>query len=182
MLDLPRSLREHARDIDRDVAHADHRDTATVCEKPGESVRLSVGMPGVPVDEVGRGNAPRQILTRDTEGAIARSAVREHDRVVALAQLGKGQIAPHFHIADEAHTRMVEDLVERVAHGPDAQVVGCDAVTHEPEGAGQLIDDVDGDRDVLLAHKSVRGIHPRRARADDGDAQGSGHVSSSAQA
>ena len=60
----------------------------------------------------------------------------------------------------------------------NAGVVGCYAVADEAEGGGHAFEDIDADAGVLGGggfHKAVRGVDTCWARADDGDAEGSGH-------
>ena len=74
-------------------------------------------------------------------------------------------------VADEPHQRVVEGAVQGVADGPHLRVVGGDAVPDQPERRRQPVDQVDGDRDVVLPGERVGGVDARRAGADDGDPQ-----------
>ena len=54
---------------------------------------------------------------------------------------------------------------------PHLRVVGGDAVPDQAERRGQPVDQVDGDRDVVLPGQRVGGVDAGRAGADDGDPQ-----------
>ena len=120
-------------------------------------------MPAVPGDEIGGRDTACEILARDAESAVTRSTVGEDDCIEVLMQLGDADIGADLEVAHEADSRLVEDLVEGVAHRADAVMIGGDAVAHEAKGHGQLVDDVDGDGNIGLADQGISGIHARRA-------------------
>jgi hypothetical protein len=105
-------------------------------------------MAAVPRHEVGRRDAPGEVLARDVEPAVARGPVREHDPVVRREQLGDRHVGAVRDVADvhpgqQPHAGLFEHLGERVAHRPDREVVRCHAVAHQAEGDGKLVQDVD---------------------------------------
>ena len=86
-LELRRRQREHPRDVDRDVAGADHDHLL------GLQVDLEaavVGVAVVPGDELGRRVRAAQLLARDPQPLVGRGADRVADHVVVLEQLLRG--------------------------------------------------------------------------------------------
>ena len=62
--------------------------------------------------------------------------------------------------------------MQGLAEAAHLRVVGRDAVPDQAERGGQPVDEVDGDRDVVLTGQRVGGVDARRPGTDDGDAQG----------
>ena len=60
----------------------------------------------------GRRDAAGKVLPGNPQRAIAGRPVGQDDGVVEVAQALHGHVDDHFHIAEEADTRLVEDLVE----------------------------------------------------------------------
>ena len=89
---------EHPGDVGGDVAVADH-DNAL-----GREVELLVGEVGVgvvPGDELGRRVRAGEVLAGDPEAAVGRGPVGRDDRVVALLELGDGDVAADLDVAEE---------------------------------------------------------------------------------
>ena len=101
--ELGRREHEHARDVERDVAVADH-DRAL----GREQVELEVGVVGVavvPADELGRGMRAGQIFAGDPERPVRRRAGRVDDRVVVLAQILARDVLAEGDVAEVAKAR-----------------------------------------------------------------------------
>ena len=79
-LKLVRVAGQDAGHVDRDVADPDDGDRLRV---EGERVEVDVGVTAVPVHEVGRRVAARQVLAGDAEPPVAHRAGGVHDGVVA---------------------------------------------------------------------------------------------------
>ena len=179
VIELGHGLAEDPGHVDRHVAHPHHDGRGARRDQPLEQVPVGVRMPAVPGDEVGGGDAAVEVLPLDPQSPVAGCPVGEDDGVIDGVEIGHRQVLPDRHIAQEAHAGLVEGLVEGVPHRPDAQVIGRDAVAHQPEGHREAVDDVDLGRHVLLADERVRRVDARGPRSDDSDPQGSGHGYSS---
>ena len=162
---------EHPGDVGGDVAVADHDDALA-----GEVV-LAVGEIGVgvvPVDELGGRVRAGQVLAGDPEVAVDAGAVGEEDRVVALLELGDGDVGADVDVAEEAELgpgrRLLVDADDRL----DLRVVGRDARAHQPVGGRQPVEHVDLDGEVLVLEQVLGRVEARRPGADDRDAQGVG--------
>ena len=80
-------------------------------------------------------------------------------------QLVEGDVHADVDVAHEPDERVVEEAVQGVPDGAHLRVVGRDAVPDQPERRGQPVDQVDGDRDVVLAGERVGGVDARRPGA-----------------
>ena len=166
--ELLRGEREHARDVDRDVAVPDH-DRALAREVELEV--LEVGVAVVPGDE--RRGRPRagQVLAGDAEPPVGLRADGVDDRVVEREQLLVRDVAADLDVAEEAEARPRRGLLERARDGLDVLVVGRDAEADEAPRRRQPVDQVDLDLRVLALQQRVGRVEPGRAGADDGDAK-----------
>jgi hypothetical protein len=89
-----------------------------------------------PGDELRAAEAARQVDAGDVEVAVLLGAGREHDGVVVAAQLVELDVDAVLDVAEQAHLRLRQHLVQRLDDALDARVVGRDAVADEPNGAG----------------------------------------------
>ena len=164
---------EHAGDVDSDVADADDDDGPGRGERALHPLAVGVGVAAVPGHEVGRGDAAGEVLARDVEATVARGAVGEHDGVVGVDQLGDGDVAADLDAREQAHARLLEDLLQRVAHAADRVVVRGHAVAHEPEGHREPVEDVDV---RAGGGQGVCGVEARGAGADHSDPHRHGRI------
>ena len=167
-LQLPVGEGEHPGDVGGDVAVADHDDALR------SQVELVVGVVGVgvvPGDELGRGVRCREVLARDPELAVGRRAVGGDDRVIALLELGDGDVGADVDVAEELKTLTGGGLLVHADHRLDLRVVRGDPGADEPERGREPIEHVDLDRDVLAFEQVLGGVKAGRARADDRDSE-----------
>ena len=163
---------EHARDVGRHVAVADHH-RALVGE-----VELQVAVVGVavvPGHELGRGPAARQLFARDAQLPVGLGADRVDHRVVAVDEVLAGQVDAELDVAEEPELRVDGGLLVDAADGLDVRVVGRHPGADEAPGGGQPVVHVDLSDEVgmLLGREQLtRGIEAGGAGADDGDSQG----------
>ena len=138
---LVAGLGEHAGDVERDVADAEHGDVLGL-ERPGAR---DVGVGVVPGDEVGGAERPGQVLAGDAEVAVGHGAGGDDDGVVELAQLLELDVDAEVDVAEEADLGVGEHALQRLDDLLDPRVVGRDAVADQAEGGGQPLEDVDRD-------------------------------------
>ena len=157
---------EHACDIERHVAVADHRHRF---HRRQVGALAEIGMAVQPADKAPRAPDMRQLLARHAELPVDHHAGGDDDGVVARDQLVPGQVAADLDIAGEAHIGPGQQAVELARHGLGALVVGRHPGPDQAVRRRQPVDDVD--MQVRIgAHQPVGGIKAGRARAHDGDA------------
>jgi hypothetical protein len=123
----------------------------------------------VPSDELGGRGDAGQTDPGYLEPAIAGRADGEDDGVVALEKALVGDVVPDPHPGVESQSGGGADLVELLRDPSHALMVRGDAESSEPVGLVEALEDRHaraGDRQDL-----VGGVHPRRPRADDGNAE-----------
>ncbi len=161
-------LGEHARDVEGDVAVADHGDLLCL-ERPGaRHVRVAV----VPAHEVGGAVAAREVDAGDAEVGVAHGAGREDHRVVVVLEVVQGDVLAEVHVAEDADVAAVEHLAQGGDDALDARVVRRDAVADQAVGRGQVLEQVD--RDVELTREleqDVGRVDAGRSGSDDREAQ-----------
>ncbi len=168
--EVDRVLREHARDVERDVAVADDGDLALV-ERP---LGGHVGVPVEPGHEVGGAVRARQVDARDVERGVADGAGRDDHGVVALLQLVERDVAADLDVADEARGAGIQHLVQRVDDALDAGVVGRDAVADQAVRRRKRLEQVDRHGSAGLDDRvgeDVAGVDAGGTGADDRDAE-----------
>ena len=141
-LELGAGEGQHPGDVGGDVAVADH-DHALGGEV--EVVVGEIGVGVVPVDELGRRVRAGQVLARDPEPAVGGGPVGGDDRVVALLELGDGDVAADLDVAEELKALASRGLLVDADHRLDLRVVGGDAGADEPERGRQAVEHVDLD-------------------------------------
>ena len=97
-VEFTRSLAQDPRDIERDVAVADHHGGS-----PGQ-IGVQLGELRVAVVPADKGCAAEhitQLLSGDPRGLVIRRAGGQHDRIVQLLQHGNRHIAADHHVADK---------------------------------------------------------------------------------
>ncbi len=174
-LELGGGAGQHPGDVQRDVADPDDHDVPGPRQRRLHPRAVGVGVPGVPGHQVGGGQAAGQVLALDAQPAGPGGAVGEDDGVGVRAQVGHRQVAADLHVADEPHARVVQGVPQRVGQRPHLQVVGGDAVPHQPERRGQPVQQVDHHRDVVLGRQRLGGVDARRTGTHDGHPQRSVH-------
>ncbi len=161
-------LRQDAGDVEGDVAVADHRDLFRL-ERPGAR---HVGVTIEPADELCGAVAAVEVDTGHLEVGVANRPGREDHGVVVLLQVVEGDVATVEDIAKQADASTVEHLAQSRDDALDARVVGGDAITNQPVGCGQLLEQVDGDIELLLGlEQDVRGIDSRGSCTNDGQTE-----------
>ncbi len=100
---------EDAHHVDRDVAHAHHRDPLL---RQVEAVLAVVGVPVVPGDEVGRRVATAKVLAGDAHAAVGLGAGGVDDLVVVRPEILERDVLPQLDVAEEAEPGMRGRLVE----------------------------------------------------------------------
>ncbi len=159
---------EHPGDVGGDVAVADHDDAL---RSQVELVVGEVGVGVVPGDELGGRVRAGQVLAGDPEPAIGRGAVGGDDRVIALLELGDGDVSADVNVAEELKPLAGGGLLVDADHRLDLRVVRGDPGADEPERGREPIEHVDLDRDVLAFEQVLGGVKAGRARADDRDSE-----------
>ena len=133
---------------------------------------MDVGVPAVPGDELGRGDAAGQILAGDVEPLVAAGPECVDHRVHAAPQLVGGQVLTDRHVAVEPHPGLLQGPLQRVADGADRRVVGCDAVANQTERHRKSIQHGHVHGHLTLLREGLGGVDARRAGADDRHHQG----------
>ena len=95
--------REHPRDVERDVAVADH--DHALGRRKVEIELLVVGMAVVPGDELRGRPRAAQILAGNAESPVGGRAIRVDHRVVETGEVVVREIAPDLDIPEEAEAR-----------------------------------------------------------------------------
>ena len=163
---------QHPGDVERDVADARRR--RPTARRPAPPRPAPGRRRGGRVYQATRSVAarlPGRSSPSMPEVAVEGGAVGVDDGVDVPAQLLQRDVPADLDVADEAHQRVVEGAVQGVADGPHLRVVGRDAVPDQAERRGQPVDQVDGDRDVVLPGQRVGGVDAGRPGADDGHPQ-----------
>ena len=161
---------EHARDVDGDVAVADHHGALG-----RDEVDLQAGVVGVavvPADELGRGVRAGQVFAGDAQRAVHRRAGRVDDRVVVLQQVLARDVLAEGDVAEVAKARVRRGLLVHARDRLDLRVVGRDARAHEPPRRRQALDHVDLEAGVGVLEQVPGGVEAGRAGADHGDPDG----------
>ncbi len=175
--ELGRGEHEHARDIERHVAVADHHSALG-----REQVDLEVGVVGmavVPADELGRGVRAGEVFAGDAQRAVRGRAGGVDDRVIVGQQVLARDVLAEGDVAEEAKARVRGGLLIDARDGLDLRVVGRHAGADEPPWRGQALEHVHlecGRRGVL--EQVSGGVEAGRAGADHGDADGDSSSSS----
>ena len=151
--------REHARDVDRDVAVADH-DGALVREVDAELLEVRVAV--VPGDERGGGPRAGQVLAGNPHATVGLRADAVEDGVVAARRAPRADRPAHLDVAEEAKAGLLRDPLERARDGLDVLVVGRDTEPDEPPRRRQAVEHVDHDRRLLALQERVGGIEAGR--------------------
>ena len=81
-----------------------------------------------------------------------------------------GEVLPGRHVAEKPEGGVRRHLVVDAGDGLDLGVVGGDAASHQPVGRREAVEEVDADSGGRLLER-LRGVEPRRAGTDDGDAK-----------
>ncbi len=165
--------REHAGDVERDVAVADDKRAR---HREVELELAMVGVAVVPADEVGRGPTAGERFTGDAERPVGGRAGGVDDGVVALKQLLTRDVCPEFDVSEEAEARVQRGLLVDAHDGLDLGMVGRDAGAHEAVRRGQALEHVDVE--VAFLEQMAGGVEAGGTGADDGDAHGRGVVKS----
>ena len=161
-------LRQHARDIERDVSVTDDRDLLGV-QRP---VAWHIGVAVVPRDHAGGTEGTFEVDAWDVEVGVVVGAGREDDRVIEIADVRKHQVAAIRHVADEADVAAVQNLVQGVDDALDAWVVRRHSVADQPERCRMLVEQVDADLKVAFRFgEDIRGIDAGRAGTDNRHSQ-----------
>ena len=155
--------REHARDVGRDVAVADHDGAARGQVELEPAV---VGVAVVPGDELGRGPAPGQVLAGDPERLVGLRAGGVDDRRVVAHQLGVRHVDADLDVAEEAAAARERLAVERLLQALDLLVVRGDAAAQQPPRRRQPLEQVDLGVAARPQH-GRGGERPGRPGADD---------------
>ena len=133
---------------------------------PRGQVELLVGGVGVavvPGDESGRRIRAGPILARDAEPVVVRGPDRVHDRVIALEQLGAGDVRAQLDAAEEPKARLGRRLVVDPRDRLDLRVVRSDTGADQPERRRQRVDQVDLEAGV---EQLIGGVEAGRTGAD----------------
>ncbi len=133
-------LGEDARDVERDIAIADHRYR---CAVEGRGEVGMVGVAIVPADERGRSDHAGEVCAGNAERAIGGCAGRDHHRVVEAAQLLDRDILADRDMAEETHRGFGRDAFVAARDRLDRLVIGRHARTDQTKGHGLLVDQVD---------------------------------------
>src|SRR5215204_7729957 len=100
---------------------------------------MYIRVTAVPGDELGRGDAPPEILALNAESPVASRAVRIDHGVNHLPQLLDLQIRADADVPVEAHLRAFQGPLQCVADGSDRLMIRCDSVPDEAKGDRQQI-------------------------------------------
>ena len=101
------------------------------------------GVTVVPFDELGGTVHTFKVGTGQVQRLVLDRAGGEQHGVVTGQQVVKGHVLAEFHIAVEVDVRVVERLLKRGGDELDGRVVRGHTVTHQAEGHGQLLEQVD---------------------------------------
>ena len=163
-------LGQDARDVERDVAGADHGDLSRASSG---HVRGTSGWPSYQDTKSAAPYEPVEVDARDRQRRVADRAGREDHRVVELAQVVELEVRAVVHVGEQADVAALEHLVQRDDDLLDPRVVGRDAVADQAERRGQALEQVDAHVEIGLG-QDVRGVDAGGTCSDDGDAQGRG--------
>ncbi len=144
---------QHAGDVQRDVAVADHDGPMA---GQVEVMVGAVGMPVVPGDEVGGRLAAVELLAGDVEASPDRRARRVDDRVEVLEQVLVGDDRTDLDAAVEAEARMRSRLLVALGDLLDLRVIRRDAGAHEAPWRREAVEQVD--LDAFDGEQAFRGV------------------------
>ncbi len=89
-----------------------------------------------------------------------------------LLEVVERDVGSEVHISEDANAARIKDVSKSVDDPLDARVVGCDAITDEPVGGGESVEQVDADvKRTLVLAKNVGRINSGGAGTDDGETQ-----------
>lgn len=126
---------EDARDVQRNVAVADHhRTSGRQVGRDLAEVRVRV----VPTDEVDCGHAARKVFARDPQRPIRLRAGGVDDGVITLGQLDRMHVLPDDDVAEEAESRIHRRLLELSADRLDLRMVRATPERTNPNGVGNI--------------------------------------------
>ena len=165
--ELSRRLGEDARDVEGDIAIADHHRAVAgqVGIEAGE-----IGMAIVPSDEGGTAMDIGEVLAGEAQLAIMRRTRRQHHRVVDPAKLVDRDILADGDIADETDVVVECDSLVASGHRLDRLVVWRHPGPDQPVGHRQAVEDIDPDIRPPLLDGGFRSVISGRTGAYDGDA------------
>ncbi len=162
-IELGRGLGQDARDVERDIAHADHhRGLARQVRVEFGELRMAV----VPADEGRAAEHVAEVLARQFERAVEaarRSPAPPRRRAPAVRAIVTS--LPIGDVADEADVFAERGLLEAAGDALDRLVIGRDAGADQPVGHRQAVEYVDPH---VLAERLLRGfggVISRRAGA-----------------
>jgi hypothetical protein len=89
-------------------------------------------------------------------------------------QFFQTQVFTQFHVAQKAHSRVFGNFFVLEGDRFDFLVIGSHTVAHQAIRSGQTVDQVDGNRILILFEQRFGNIKSRRASTDNGNAEGSG--------
>ena len=98
------------RDIDGDVAHADHRGALS---REIERVVTIIGVPVVPGHEFRGRVAAQEVLARYAHPAVRLGAGRKQHLVVVLLQIGQREVRAEVDVTEEPEARVAPRLRRR---------------------------------------------------------------------
>ena len=157
---------EHARDVDGDIAVADHNGTINL-EVWVEVVEI--GVPVVPGNECGGWNRTNEVFAWNAHATVGLCSIGVDDGVVVLHQLCVRDVAANLDIAEHPKARLGSDLLEHFRDGLDLRMVGSDAGTHQPPWGRQTIKQVDLNRGLGIKQVSG-GVEASRTGTNHGNA------------
>ena len=133
-------LGEDARDVERDVARADHHRAGPV-QRRGEVGEI--GMAVIPADERRRPITPGRSSPGMPSGRSAGAPVASTTASYSAEQLGDRHVRADGDVADEADVVAERGRLVAAADALDRLMVGRDPGADQAIGHGQAVDDVD---------------------------------------
>ena len=101
------------------------------------------GVAVIPFDELGGAVHAFKVGTGQVQRLVLDRAGGEQHGVVTGQQVVKSHVLAEFHVAIEVDVRVVERLLKRGGDELDGRVVRGHTVTHQAEGHGQLLEQID---------------------------------------
>jgi hypothetical protein len=166
--ELVRSAAEYSRDVDRDIADADHDGPLAV---EIEVVIDEVGMAVEPGHELGRGVAAAKVLPRDAQSPVRLRPRREDALVIKALDVRPQKILSVLDVPEEPESRVAGKAVVDGRDVLDLLMVRSDSVAHQPERRRQAIVHVDLDTRLIVRQQGLDGVETGGARADHRNAQ-----------
>jgi hypothetical protein len=160
---------EHPRDVDGDVAGADHDHLA------GLQIDLKVGVVGVavvPGNELRRRVRAGELLTRDREPFVDRGAERVEDDVVVVEELPAGDVAAELDVPEEPETLMLGRSVVGPRDRLDLRMVRSHPRPDHSVRRRKAVVWVDGERWIVDGEELAGGVEAARAGTDDRGSEG----------